>query len=384
MIDLLDYIRGDGRQYELQYDIDGRSGTQTLQTQREGRFFYQVKNREWERLYHDNHYIYREADISEAPDRYYILHQDEKRGSIWCRRRMELGEEFLRHPLVIHYYKSDCRERIRGHYASLIRLIDHFPAYTFQGGIVLQDVIEMGWIVGGQIEEWYLYAKDYGLVSWIGQGRGRSYICEQHSGRPDLVRDVVPCLSDPDDLFYYGPQPPPEPRLVRIRVPERVEVKVETREEPPEEPFILHYPTESRRVTQAYGANPQIYARWGLPGHEGIDLAASHGSPIEACHGGTVYRVHTNPDNNNYGIHVRVNHVFPNGKKYKTIYAHLVSASVQVGDTVARGQVIGLADNTGNSTGSHLHLTLKEVGATAAGKTNYPGDIIDPTPWLGL
>ncbi len=53
-----------------------------------------------------------------------------------------------------------------------------------------------------------------------------------------------------------------------------------------------------------------------------------------------------------------------------------------VGQQVKAGDKIGLADSTGNSTGSHLHLTLKKQGATAAGATNFPNDIIDPTPFL--
>jgi murein DD-endopeptidase MepM/ murein hydrolase activator NlpD len=47
---------------------------------------------------------------------------------------------------------------------------------------------------------------------------------------------------------------------------------------------------------------------------------------------------------------------------YHTIYAHLSRIDVQVDQNVAAGDLIGLADNTGNSFGSHLHLTLKIDG----------------------
>jgi hypothetical protein len=53
-----------------------------------------------------------------------------------------------------------------------------------------------------------------------------------------------------------------------------------------------------------------------------------------------------------------------------------------VGQEVSAGQVIGKADSTGASTGSHLHLTLKRDGATERGETIYPKDVIDPTPYL--
>lgn len=57
----------------------------------------------------------------------------------------------------------------------------------------------------------------------------------------------------------------------------------------------------------------------------------------------------------NYGIHVRVQHA----AGYETIYAHLQTTLVKPGQPVTAGQVLGLADSTGNSRGNHLHLTLK-------------------------
>lgn len=95
---------------------------------------------------------------------------------------------------------------------------------------------------------------------------------------------------------------------------------------------------------------------------------------------GLVYRVEGNPSSGNYGIHVRIKH----RDGFSTIYAHLMMPAVAEGDVVTAGQVIGLADNTGNSSGDHLHLTLKRDGATASGQTKYPNDIIDPTPYLLL
>lgn len=144
--------------------------------------------------------------------------------------------------------------------------------------------------------------------------------------------------------------------------------------------FTLRWPADFDVVTQAFGANPQIYRRWGLPGHEGIDIAGvgCYGKPIYACAAGRVYLVHLDDGKHNYGTHVRVEH----RDGYKTVYAHLVRSVVMVGDPVQAGDIIGYCGSTGNSTGPHLHLTLKREGATAAGDTEYPGDIIDPTPYL--
>ncbi|MBI3363154.1 MAG: M23 family metallopeptidase [Chloroflexi bacterium] len=143
----------------------------------------------------------------------------------------------------------------------------------------------------------------------------------------------------------------------------------------------LLWPTDYNQITQPFGVNPQIYARFNLPGHEGIDFRASNGSNIYACADGTVFRIDQyqgNPSKQPYGNAIRIQH----RDGYQTVYAHLVEVLVNVNDRVKARQLIGKADSTGNSTASHLHLTLKKVGATAAGITNYPFDIIDPTPFL--
>jgi hypothetical protein len=141
----------------------------------------------------------------------------------------------------------------------------------------------------------------------------------------------------------------------------------------------LFWPTQYKTVTQAFGANPATYRKWDLPGHEGVDIRAPHGSNIFACHDGVVKLVRTNPVGHNYGIHVRI--VSHDGS-YETIYAHFHQALVREGQRVKWGQVIGIADSTGNSSGSHLHLTLKIKGATARRETKYPNDQVDPKPYL--
>ena len=140
----------------------------------------------------------------------------------------------------------------------------------------------------------------------------------------------------------------------------------------------LLWPSDFMVITQGFGANPQIYSKWGLPGHEGLDIRAPMNTNIYVCADGDVFAVETNPNKHPYGIHVRVRHA--NG--YSTVYAHLAKTMVTVGQKVKAKQLIGLADSTGNSTGSHLHLTLKKDGATARGETKFKGDVIDPTPFM--
>ena len=142
-------------------------------------------------------------------------------------------------------------------------------------------------------------------------------------------------------------------------------------------PFRLLWPTDYAVITQPFGAHPEIYSQWGLPGHEGVDFRAPTGTPVYAAADGVVYVADRDPAGA-YGKQVRLRH----RAGYKTVYAHLEEVLVEVGDFVKAGQVLGKADNTGNSYGSHLHLTLKKEGATERGETNYPYDIIDPTPFL--
>lgn len=148
---------------------------------------------------------------------------------------------------------------------------------------------------------------------------------------------------------------------------------------PPSDKFRLIWPTEPPKiVTQAYGINPQWYKPFGLKGHEGVDFRAANGSKIFAAAAGRVYRVEA-ADAGAYGIHVRIEHDHPDGP-FKTVYAHFREAGVKVGDEVNAGQVIGLADNTGNSSGPHLHLTLKKVG-DGSPWLNF-SDIVNPTLYM--
>jgi hypothetical protein len=140
------------------------------------------------------------------------------------------------------------------------------------------------------------------------------------------------------------------------------------------------WPTEFRQINQYFGQNPHNYAQFGLPGHEGLDLMAPTGSKIFAVAPGTVRVVHTQANTHNYGIHVRVDHA----DGWQTIYGHMQQATARVGQPVKAGDQLGLADNTGNSFGSHLHLTLKRQNSSYTDNTGtkWPFNIFDPTPFL--
>jgi len=91
------------------------------------------------------------------------------------------------------------------------------------------------------------------------------------------------------------------------------------------------------------------------PGHRGLDLAATDGEAIYAMHAGRITAAGWS--NVGYGFYVVVS-----SSEWWSLYAHALAVNVAVGQDVTAGTVIALADNTGNSTGPHLHLEIKRGG----------------------
>lgn len=99
--------------------------------------------------------------------------------------------------------------------------------------------------------------------------------------------------------------------------------------------------------------------------HPGMDIAASGTVPIVASADGVVIR---SDYSSSYGNVVYLSHHI-NGQTFTTVYAHMSSRSVSVGQTVSQGQQLGFMGNTGDSTGQHLHFEI-HAGEWNQGKTN--------------
>lgn len=141
----------------------------------------------------------------------------------------------------------------------------------------------------------------------------------------------------------------------------------------------LVWPTDYRVVTLPFAANPELFARRGLPGHEGLDLRAPHDSPVYAAADGRVTVIQERIANDDaYGRWVRIEH----SDGYISLYAHLSRVMVSIGAKVKAGQVIGYAGATGETAGGHIHFGLMRRGASNEQLTHYPDDIIDPTPFF--
>lgn len=88
--------------------------------------------------------------------------------------------------------------------------------------------------------------------------------------------------------------------------------------------------------------------------HQGVDLACNTGSPVYATGDAVVQQSSLGLPTTGYGQMLLLQHKFG----YQTRYAHLSRRLVNVGDTVKRGDLIGLIGNTGGSTGPHLHYEV--------------------------
>ncbi|HEX7264447.1 MAG TPA: peptidoglycan DD-metalloendopeptidase family protein [Candidatus Dormibacteraeota bacterium] len=107
----------------------------------------------------------------------------------------------------------------------------------------------------------------------------------------------------------------------------------------------------------AYGIYPHF--------HTGIDLVEPFGSPVYAADDGVVALVGSS--SSGYGNYVVIAH----SGGLDTLYGHLATSLVKVGDKVIQGQPVGMEGSTGNSTGAHLHFELRI--------NQKP---VDPSPYL--
>jgi len=123
-------------------------------------------------------------------------------------------------------------------------------------------------------------------------------------------------------------------------------------------------------ITQFFRANPQDYAKFGLPGHEGLDIRSGVDGQALCIAAGVVARVDAWPNTGAYGYSVRVYHA---ELKATSIYAHLdpLVSVPAVGTIVAASSVLGRCDSTGNTRAAHLHLSIKDVYGAFADPLMY-------------
>ena len=126
--------------------------------------------------------------------------------------------------------------------------------------------------------------------------------------------------------------------------------------------------TEYTGGTITYPLDPDVYSYMSSPYgwrvlygieefHLGVDLACAAGTDILAAASGTVV---LSQSHYSYGNYVIVDH----GNGFSTLYAHMSSSNVSVGDFVGAGQTIGWVGLTGHTYGYHLHFETRVNGST--------------------
>ena len=110
-------------------------------------------------------------------------------------------------------------------------------------------------------------------------------------------------------------------------------------------------------MSDGFGKNPTSYRDHN---HNGIDLRAKYQDVFSTEDNGRVVAKGYQKSGGNY---VTVEYDRADGAKYRISYCHLDKINVDKGDSVNAGTKLGVSGNTGNSTGPHLHLTVKYQGA---------------------
>lgn len=118
------------------------------------------------------------------------------------------------------------------------------------------------------------------------------------------------------------------------------------------------------KLESGVGGRRNPFGGRGYEYHEGQDIDAAYGTPVQVSANG---RVIIAGWQRGYGNVVYVDH----GNGLSTRYGHLSEIDVAIGQTVTQGQTIGLVGSTGRSTGPHLHYEVRI--------NNQP---VDPKPYL--
>lgn len=161
--------------------------------------------------------------------------------------------------------------------------------------------------------------------------------------------------------------------------------------------YNLIWPTKNTKITGKYGTNGSTRSN-GTRYHSGIDIGSAIGDPCYAVADGVVVMCKSSDDaKSTIGGRGRYIVIYHSNGNYSSLYEHLNSCAVKVGDNVKAGQKIGTTGNSGWASsrthyGAHLHFGLMYgkmtntgydlwtvPGKKYNGKT-YSNNTFDPDP----
>ncbi|MSR76353.1 MAG: M23 family metallopeptidase [Candidatus Ryanbacteria bacterium] len=181
-----------------------------------------------------------------------------------------------------------------------------------------------------------------GVKHTVKKGETVALIAKKYGGDPDDIVDFNDL--DPKDALEVG-------AIVLVPDGEVTEVSA---------------PATPSRPAIVRGSGPELVGYYlrplsggtrsrGIHGYNGVDIAANRGTPVRASASGTVIIARGSGWNGGYGSYIVIAHA--NGTQ--TLYAHLSSVHVSVGQSVLQGQDLGAVGSTGKSTGNHLHFEVR-------------------------
>lgn len=126
------------------------------------------------------------------------------------------------------------------------------------------------------------------------------------------------------------------------------------------------WPTTSKVVTSPFGYRKDPFT-FSPSFHAGMDISAPENDPVYASADGTVVSTGSDKARGN-------NIVIEHSRGLRTWYMHLNKVLVHDGDTVQKGDTIGLLGSTGRSTGPHLHYEVIDNGVSVDPRLFLPND----------
>lgn len=106
------------------------------------------------------------------------------------------------------------------------------------------------------------------------------------------------------------------------------------------------------RITQRFEGRPEFYAKYGLKSHGGIDFGYNGDGNIFASFAGQAKVI--DHGKNDYGLHIKIR-----DNEKEIVLGHLSKVFITDGQYVHLGEKIAVMGNTGDSSGRHLHVTMK-------------------------
>jgi murein DD-endopeptidase MepM/ murein hydrolase activator NlpD len=207
-----------------------------------------------------------------------------------------------------------------------------------------------------------------GVLHTVAKGDTLAEIAETYSVSPSVITNYAPNnITDPNSLsagqsfiIPGGVAPKPAPVYVAplpAPAPQPVVAPVQPQPAPAPAPVSG---ASGNFIWPTYGPLFQYFHAY----HSGIDISPPFGTPIYASDSGTIVKQEWWTWS--YGYHLIIDH----GNGYTTLYGHMSSFTVNLGNWVEQGQLIGYVGSTGMSTGPHLHFEIRLWG-TAQNPLNY-------------